>query len=115
VHKLGLVLIAALAFTGAANATGVKAKAPRKHALPRAAKAVAAAVSSPKRPLKVVLGSILFAVETGNDVVLGGLEGLDKAASMELKYNPFHYIYYVDDKIDVGLEAGETFFFGSHN
>ena len=86
-----------------------------KHALVKVAKALAAPVTAPKRTLKQVLGSVVFAVETGNDVVLGGLTGLDKAASTELKYNPFHYAAVLDSKVDVAIEKAETYLFGSSN
>jgi len=91
------------------------ADAAPKHALVKVAKALAAPVTAPKRTLKQVLGSVVFAVETGNDVLLGGLTGLDKAASTELKYNPFHYAAVLDGKVDVGIEKAETYLFGSSN
>src|SRR6266851_2411677 len=92
--------------------------APKKqHALVRVGKALAfvpkQVVTHPKQSVKLTLGSVLFAAESVNDVVYSGLVGLDKAAGMELKFNPFHYVAVLDGKIDVGLEAGELYFYGS--
>ena len=36
-------------------------------------------------------------------------------AAKELKFNPVYYVYYVDDKIDHGLEFVEEYFFGVQN
>jgi hypothetical protein len=87
----------------------------KNHALAKVAKVVSAPVVHPVRSVKQVIGSVVFAVEAGNDVLLGALNGADKAASVEFKYNPFHYAALLDDKIDKGLEAGELYFFGSSN
>lgn len=109
-----LFLVAGFVLAPLANATGTSKAKPR-HAL---VKVAAASVKAPKAAFKITkatLGSALFAVETVNDVVLGGLTGLDFAASKELKVNPFHYLAVVDGKIDLGIEKGETFFFGSSN
>ena len=108
-----LIAVLALFLAGLAPAPAHAGVA--SHALAKVAKVAAAPVVHPKRSLKQVLGSVVFVVETGNDVVLGGLTGLDKAASMELKYNPFHYAAVVDGKIDVGIEKAEMYLFGSSN
>jgi hypothetical protein len=107
-----LFLVAGFLLAPLANATP---KAKPKHALVKVAVVVVKAPKAAFKITKATLGSALFAVETVNDVVLGGLTGLDKAAGMELKYNPFHYLAVVDGKIDQGIEKGETFFFGSSN
>lgn len=86
-----------------------------KHALAKVAVApVAVAKKSPKA-LKVTLGSALFAVEAGVDVVHLATEGLDKGGSVELKHNPFHAVNVVVGKVDSGLEKAETYFFGVQN
>jgi hypothetical protein len=91
----------------------------KKHALAKAAlapvKGVQKLVTSAPKAAKVTLGSVVFAVEAGNDVVYLGLTALDKAASMELKHNPFHYAAVVDGKVDSGLEYAEQYFFGAVN
>jgi len=99
-----------------ASAQGVSQKAPgpkpkRKHALTYIARAAAATVTHPKR----TFGYVVAAVEAGNDVALLGLTALDKAASVELKHNPFHYAAVVDAKVDSGLEYVEEYFLGVPN
>jgi len=107
------LIIAALAVVAISLGCTVASAAP-KHALGKVASVVAAPVTHPKRTLKQVVGSVVFAVEAGNDVVLAGLTALDKGSAMELKYNPFHYLAVADGKIDAGLEYVEQYFLGSN-
>ena len=115
--RLVFAFITSLLFVGLAAAQSPQgtAKPKSKHAFVKIAAVVAKAPRNALKITKATLGSALFAVETANDVFLGGLVGLDKAAGMELKYNPFHYLAVVDGKIDLGIEKGEQFFFGSSN
>lgn len=108
--RAGLVLMLVLGFCVARPA-----EAKPKHALVKVALASRAVVTAAPKAAKVTIGSVVFAVEAGNDVVLLGLTALDKAASMELKKNPFHYAAVVDGKIDSGLEYAEEYFFGVQN
>ena len=101
------VLFCGLGFAGRAEAAPKLAKV--------ATAAVTAPVVHPKRTLKQIAGSVLFAAEPAVDVAAMGLQGLDIAASAELKHNPFHYGFLAARKADASVEKAEDFLFGMHN
>jgi len=114
---LMVVALALLAIPASAKQKVAKPapKGVKRHALVKATMALVAAPVAAGKGLRYTLGSVLFAVEAGNDVVLAGLYGVDQVASKELKHNPFHYVYVVDNKVDKGLEVASLYFFGVTN
>ena len=116
--KMILMTILSMVIATSANATP-KAKGLKRHALVKTAMAVgvvaknAPAVAA--KGVKYTIGSVLFVVEAGNDVLLAGLDAASDVAAKELKFNPVYYVYYVDDKVDHGLEFVEEYFFGVQN
>ena len=114
---VGLVLGFLLAQS--AYADGFKPAPAKKHATVKLLKGAALVVSSPvvhpKRSLKQVLGSVLFAVEPVVDVSSVALQALDKGASLELRHSPFEYPAKAFIKLDSGIERAEDFLFGNHN
>jgi len=118
--KMILMTILSVAIATSANAVPkMKAKGLKRHALVKTAMAVgvvaknAPAVAA--KGVKYTIGSVLFVVEAGNDVLLAGLDAASDVAAKELKFNPVYYVYYVDDKVDHGLEFVEEYFFGVQN
>ena len=109
-RKLTALLALFLAVAATPANAGVKG-----HALAKVAQAVSAPVAKPKRTLKEVLGSVVFATESVVDVVHVGTSALSKAAATELKHNPFEYVDEYVGKADAGLEKAELFLFGSSN
>lgn len=101
----------------------------KKHALAKvfrvSVKPFTATVGHPKRTLKQVAGSLLFATETGVDGVRLVLEGADKAfdaISIQGKVPVLDQIYgFVSigakdaAKLDAWLERQEQSLFGTHN
>lgn len=95
------------------------------HALVTVAKIVTAPVAHPKRTLKDLFGSVLFATETGVDVVHGGLSLADKVfdvVSVQGKLPALDAVYGVvsiadtdTGKLDLWLERQEQFLFGRSN
>ena len=106
-----LALFLAVLAIPAANA-GVK-----RHALPKAVRAVAkAAAVAPKATavaLKDTLGGVLFAAEGVVDVVHAGTTAINTVAAKELKHNPFAVVDEYVGKADAGLEKAYLFFFNA--
>lgn len=96
-----------------------------KHALGKVAKAAVAAPVHPKRTVKQVIGSVVFAGEAVIDVAhvsfvaLDALTGSDLDADAQRIFFPVHAVFHAGDvvfaKADSGLEAAESFFFGTSN
>lgn len=102
----------------------VEAK-PKQHAAISLASVISAPIVHPKRTAKQVLGSALFAVENGVDVVHGGLVLADRAfdvLSIGGKIPALDIIYAGvsvgatdTGKLDTWIERQEGFLFGYHN
>jgi hypothetical protein len=103
-------------------ATGSQAQV-ADHALPKFLTVAAAPVIHPKRTVKQIAGSVLFATEEVVDVAHLGLDSLDKAFEALDKNNEYFGALYkvvdrADDlaaKVDSGLESAEFYFFGNSN
>lgn len=88
----------------------------KKHAGFKVLSVLVAPVVHPKRTVKQILGSVLFATEPAVDVAHLAFAGLDSAFAANIKpYEPIHYLALGAGRLDSGFEKGELFFFGSHN
>ena len=119
-HATKMILMTILSIIAITSTSAApKAKGLKRHALVKTAMAVGVvAKNAPAvvgKGVKYTIGSVLFVVEAGNDVLLAGLDAASDVAAKELKFNPVYYVYYVDDKIDHGLEFVEEYFFGVQN
>ena len=109
------ILFGAAALPGSAQVS--------QHALAKVASVAVAPVVHPKRTVKEIAGSVVFAGEEVVDVVHLGLDGLDKSFSaLDPNNQYFGLLYQVIDKADglaakadSGLESAEQYFFGSSN
>lgn len=91
-------------------------KEAKKHAGFKVLQVVTAPVVHPKRTVKQILGSVLFATEPAVDVAHLSFNALDAAFTANIKpYEPIHYLALGSAKLDAGWEKAELFFFGSSN
>lgn len=91
------------------------------HALAKTAHVIAAPVAHPKRTLKQIAGSVVFAAESGVDVAHVCLTALDNgtAAGNGEYFGPVHLAFHAGNviaaKADTYLESAELLLFGSNN
>lgn len=102
----------------------VEAK-PKQHAAISVASVISAPIVHPKRTARQILGSAMFAVENGVDVVHGGLVLADKAfnvlsaggkiPALDVIYAGVSVGAADTGKLDTWIERQEDFLFGYHN
>lgn len=114
----GLLLALGLAMAGNAQTQPAvkKTGSLKRHALAKVLMApVKVAAVAPKAAAKGIaytLGGVLFAAESGVDVVHLATDVLDKGVGAEgWKKNPFHYPNKIVGYADTGLEDAYSFFF----
>lgn len=107
-----VLLLASLSFASPSP----KLAQAKKHAGFKVLNVLAAPVVHPKRTVKQVLGSVLFATEPVVDALHLSFVGIDSAFSANVKpFDPIHYLAIGAAKADSGWEKAEQFFFGSSN
>lgn len=123
--KAARVLIIALFLSCSAYAQAPAPAPTQTHAIVKVAAVVVSPVVHPKRTLKQILGSVLFATENVVDVAHAGLGVADKVfdtvsigGNIPI-LNEIYAVVSVGDKdtgkLDVWLERQEDFLFGMHN
>jgi len=114
-RKYVAVLFLVLSFSFSSFAAPIPQSA-KKHSSFKMAKVLVAPVVHPKRTVKQILGSLLFASEPAVDVAHISFNAFDAAFASNIKpYEPIHYLAIGAGKLDAGWEKAELFFFGSSN
>lgn len=119
------LIIVALLLSVPAHAQGAAGAKKQTHAFVIVAKIAVIPVVKPVSTLKKTLGGVLFAVESGVDVVHGAASIADKAFDaigvagkvpvVDAVYAVVSIVNTDSGKLDSWLERQETYLFGTHN
>jgi hypothetical protein len=127
IMKIFMVLALTLGITVSAMAQAPVAKKPQKHATVSVLTVAVAPVVHPVRTFKQVIGGVLFAGETGVDVVHALTSILDNGTVapttapvaedriIAILHVPFHAVNTVVGKADTYTESAEQYLFGTSN